>query len=112
MTTRSNARCQTPRVRHGDGYDSRDAEHEVSDTGGLRLAEVLSLQYAAGVGDLACLAAHHDSSATHHVRPVGDGERHVDGLFDEQHGRAVLPGELARSEEHTSELQSPCNLVF
>src|SRR5256885_12298630 len=26
-------------------------------------------------------------------------------------GVAVVPGRLARSEEHTSELQSPCNLV-
>src|SRR5215467_16161440 len=30
---------------------------------------------------------------------------------DERNGLAGLDRELARSEEHTSELQSPCNLV-
>src|SRR2546426_6043251 len=39
---------------------------------------------------------------------VGDGERATLDLLGRQLFR---PGEKARSEEHTSELQSPCNLV-
>src|SRR5256885_8740436 len=33
------------------------------------------------------------------------------GAGPRRRGRAVRPGRRARSEEHTSELQSPCNLV-
>src|SRR2546426_4823191 len=42
------------------------------------------------------------------VRPVGDR-----GLADDERHGAALAGLLVevRSEEHTSELQSPCNLV-
>src|SRR2546426_2584759 len=47
----------------------------------------------------------------HHCRrPHDAGE---DGVHDPLHERRDLPpdGGHARSEEHTSELQSPCNLV-
>src|SRR2546426_9292955 len=44
---------------------------------------------------------------------VGDREQQVDPLSP-RHGpdlRSVVRGVIERSEEHTSELQSPCNLV-
>src|SRR2546426_8336977 len=52
----------------------------------------------------------------HAAREAGPGDRgDVDlvlsrDLADE--GRGLLSETLLRSEEHTSELQSPCNLVF
>src|SRR2546426_6655643 len=50
-----------------------------------------------------------------HVRPRsgGKGARIPRHRCGERHGRRVLDGVVlpARSEEHTSELQSPCNLV-
>src|SRR5256885_8295089 len=52
----------------------------------------------------------------HHQRALGQvevGDQQIDHLVLEA-GRdedARVAGELARSEEHTSELQSPCNIV-
>src|SRR2546426_95403 len=37
--------------------------------------------------------------------------RNAGALLDEGNYLYPLPGEAVRSEEHTSELQSPCNLV-
>src|SRR2546426_1366869 len=58
-------------------------------------------EYVDGLSDFHHLAAVHDrdlfARLCHHAEVVGD-----------QDHREV---ELARSEEHTSELQSPCNLV-
>src|SRR2546426_12516329 len=50
------------------------------------------------------------------VQPVADAARAADVimmLVPDQHARAVYEQGVggARSEEHTSELQSPCNLV-
>src|SRR2546426_2518446 len=49
-----------------------------------------------------------------HLRPRQLGEGDLLGGVVEQHDAQRVPGELGadeRSEEHTSELQSPCNLV-
>src|SRR3989454_2208937 len=51
-----------------------------------------------------------------HDAPSGEGIRRAQGggLRDRRPGRGAVPDQrvpAARSEEHTSELQSPCNLV-
>src|SRR5256885_8319376 len=66
------------------------------------------------------------SRRRHHVAELGDRrvrEHALDVAFDARHGRRKQRGQRAdardeyeharhqRSEEHTSELQSPCNLV-
>src|SRR5256885_11910765 len=46
----------------------------------------------------------------HDALPICDAHpEHVEGGADQGHGGSVV--QKARSEEHTSELQSPCNLV-
>src|SRR5256885_13104490 len=49
------------------------------------------------------------------IAPTGniDPERRYPSMFEPIHGSAfdIMGQGLARSEEHTSELQSPCNLV-
>src|SRR5256885_5304984 len=54
----------------------------------------------------------HTDTHGRHQRAAVDDHRGAERLVDALGGFADLPGVLhTRSEEHTSELQSPCNLV-
>src|SRR2546426_9375986 len=54
--------------------------------------------------DLPVEAPRPEQSRIEHIRPIGSGDQ------DDPLGR-IEAVHLDRSEEHTSELQSPCNLV-
>src|SRR5256885_5477265 len=45
------------------------------------------------------------------LRQVGQGRQHLAGLVGVVVDGLLAQDDQARSEEHTSELQSPCNLV-
>src|SRR2546426_7406087 len=46
-----------------------------------------------------------------HPRAIRRADQVRNGEVGQDHPREEHPGRLTRSEEHTSELQSPCNLV-
>src|SRR5256885_10028075 len=61
--------------------------------------------------DLGGGAAGDDLAEVQHRDPVADLHHQADVVLDEQHRAPFARYFAHRSEEHTSELQSPCNLV-
>src|SRR5205807_5876525 len=97
------------------GPDARAVDHAVGKD--LRVgADLAVADHAAGADSYPVperhLSLEHDVHVDEHIAPMGHAAAHVDprGVRERNAREHELAGD-ARSEEHTSELQSPCNLV-